>query len=184
MSPVEGDGAGTSLDRTDRQRGDKLQPSYSQVTASGNGGPSQNTRSRSKPPLSKAASTDGSPSATPRSQHTPPYAKSASRDDALSSPKSAPSKGKTSESSVDPAPPRFVVGQYVMFYDKNGDKHYGTVGWTGRKTVSRSFAYTVVGIRTVSKACVQHMYICMYVCMYMFLRMHVCMNVLPLYVIG
>ena len=128
----------------DRQRGDNLRPSHSQVS-----GGDPNTRSRSKPPFSKA-STDGSPSATQRPQGTPSYTKSFSRDDATSSSIGPPSKGKTSESSVDPASPRFVVGQYVMFYDNNGDKHYGTVGWTGKKSRTRVFAYTVVGIRTVS----------------------------------
>ena len=100
------------------------------------GGHPQHVRSGGRSPYSRAASTDGSP---PRSRPVPLYAKSASRDTA-----------RSSDSSVHPTSPRFVVGQRVMFYNKNGVKHYGTVRWTGRKTVARSFAYTVIGIQTVS----------------------------------
>ena len=85
-------------------------------------------------------STDGSPSATPRSRAAPLYAKSASRDTARS----------FVPSTDPPALPRFKVGQRVMFYDNNGDKHYGTVGWTASMTITRSFPYTIVGIKTVS----------------------------------
>ena len=135
----------------DNRRVDELKPTYSEIT----GGPSQGTRSKSRPPMAKAASIDGSSSLPHHPQGTPSYTKSASRDDAISSSKA---KGKTSESSVDPAPPRFVVGQHVMFYDKNGDKHYGTVKWSGRKTRTRSFEYPVVGIKTVSFVNVQALY--------------------------
>ena len=101
------------------------------------GGPPQHAQSGGRPPYSRAASTDGSPSATPRSRSAPLYAKSASRDTAV-------------PSTDPPALPRFKVGQRVMFYGNNGDKHYGTVGWTASKTITRSFPYTVVGIKTVS----------------------------------
>ena len=42
------------------------------------------------------------------------------------------------------------VNQRVFFHDKNGFKHYGTVGWVGRGTPTRKFDYVVVGIKTVS----------------------------------
>ena len=127
LSPADGDTAGTLLDR---------RPSYSQMTG---GGPSQSTRSSDRPLYSKAASTDGSPSATSRSRAAPLHAKSAGTYTA-----------RSSESMDPPALPRFMAGQHVMFYDMNGDKHYGTVGWAGRNTRTRSFAYRVVGIKTVS----------------------------------
>ena len=97
--------------------------------------------------IDDAASTDGSPSLLRHPQGTPSYTKSASRDDPRSY---SEVKGKASESSVDPAPSRFVVGQHVAFFDMTGEKHYGTVGWTGRKSTSRTFPYTIVGIITVS----------------------------------
>ena len=69
--------------------------------------------------------------------------KSASRDDT---------------SSVDPVPPsQFIKGQRVMFYDNKGEKHYGTVGWTGKNTRTRAFDYTLVGIQTVSVCDQRHM---------------------------
>ena len=86
--------------------------------------------------------------------------KSASRDDAVSSSKAAKaaaSKGKDSESSVDPVHYRFKKGQRVMFYDNKGEKHYGTVGWTGNSTRTRTFDYILVGIRTVSVCDQGHM---------------------------
>lgn len=43
----------------------------------------------------------------------------------------------------------FRVGQRVIFHDKNGDKHYGVVEWTGREGPAKKFDYPVVGIKTV-----------------------------------
>ena len=57
-------------------------------------------------------------------------------------------RSRPKESSVDP-PPRFKLGQRVVFYDKRGGKHYGTVRWTGKRSVSREFDYMLVGIQTV-----------------------------------
>ena len=55
------------------------------------------------------------------------------------------------ESGIDPAqPPRFQIGQRVSFYNNKGVEHFGTVGWTGSKIVSRKFDYVVIGIKTVS----------------------------------
>ena len=55
-------------------------------------------------------------------------------------------------------PLRFEHGQRVVFYDKHGGKHYGTVRWTGNKSATRVFDYMVVGIQTVSKSmlCVEN----------------------------
>ena len=142
LSPADGDTTGTSLDHGDKQRGAcKLKPSYSQVTASGDGGPSQ---SSGRPLYSKAANTDTSPSATSCSGGNQPHMKSASRDTAASSSKGAPSKSDLSKFSyVAPSRERFDMGQRVMFCDTCGYKHYGSVGWT-------STSSDVVGIITVS----------------------------------
>ena len=62
----------------------------------------------------------------------------------------AVTKGEQCESSVDPPNPSvFQVGQRVMFHDKNGDKFYGVVKWTGRKDRDKKFGYPIVGIKTV-----------------------------------
>ena len=57
------------------------------------------------------------------------------------------------ESAVDPAPPLFINGERVTFYNNKGVKHYGVVGWTGRETKTRKFPYVIVGITTVSICC-------------------------------
>ena len=36
-----------------------------------------------------------------------------------------------------------------MFHDKNGDKFYGVVKWTGREDRDKKFGYPIVGIKTV-----------------------------------
>ena len=45
---------------------------------------------------------------------------------------------------------RFKIGERVEFYSREGVKHYGVVGWTGRETKARKFPYAIVGIITVS----------------------------------
>ena len=58
-------------------------------------------------------------------------------------------KGK--KSNVEPPPPSiFQIGQRVSFFNKKGVEHFGTVGWTGRKTKTRNFDYVIIGIKTVS----------------------------------
>ncbi len=53
-------------------------------------------------------------------------------------------------SSVDSSPALHQLGDYVMFYDKHNEKHYGLVRWTGREHRDKKFPFWVVGIQTVS----------------------------------
>ena len=48
---------------------------------------------------------------------------------------------------MDSPPFRYQVGDRVLFHNKKGEPHYGSVEWTGRKEKE---PYNLVGIKTVS----------------------------------
>ena len=50
-------------------------------------------------------------------------------------------------SSVDSPQCQYQVGDRVLFHNKQGKPHYGSVEWTGRK---EGVPYNIVGIKTVS----------------------------------
>ncbi len=54
---------------------------------------------------------------------------------------------KAKESSDDSVTFQYQVGDRVLFRSKQGEPHYGSVQWTGRK---EGVPYNLVGIKTVS----------------------------------
>ncbi len=64
-------------------------------------------------------------------------------------------RSKAKESSDDSVPFQYQVGDRVLFHNKQGKPHYGSVEWTGRK---KGVPYNLVGIITVSIKLLNHSY--------------------------